>query len=427
MKPSTNKVLVIGSGAREHALAWRLSQEAEVVCAPGNAGTVSCARNVAIDATNYPALVELALTEQVELVLIGPEKPLVDGLADRLSDAGIPVWGPNAAAAQLEGSKTFAKHFMQRHGIPTADFAVFDDADAAKAYILEKNSPLVVKADGLAGGKGVVIAANAEEACAAVDSMMKAKRFGDAGCSVVIESCLEGEEISYHVLSDGEAYVPLAAAQDHKRLEDGDRGPNTGGMGAYSPPACMNKALEKEIQESIVEPTLRGMREEGRSFRGTLFVGLMIVDGRPYVLEYNVRFGDPECQVLMLRWQGSLLDVLRAGLKPGSLYQVKANWHAPAALNVVLAAQGYPIKPICGDAITGIDDTLSQLGDVAVFHAGTQCDEEGVLRSSGGRVLSISAIGDNLREAAQKAYHWADTIDYTHKIYRRDIGWRALR
>jgi phosphoribosylamine--glycine ligase len=311
------RVLIVGGGAREHALAWRLSQDrgVEVIGAPGTAGIAAIGRTVPVDPSDADQVVTLAKKESADLVVVGPEAPLVAGVVDALRDHGIEAFGPSREAAQLEGSKIFSKEFMDRHAIPTAGFAAFDDPDAATDYIERANRPLVVKADGLAAGKGVIVASNAAEAIAGVDRIMRDRAFGEAGDRVLIEECLVGEEVSYHVVSDGERFIPLAPAQDHKRAFDGDRGPNTGGMGAYSPPPVVTPAIERKILDRVVEPTLRGMAAEGRPFRGALFVGLMIVDGEPLVLEYNTRFGDPECQTLMTRWKGSVLPLIQGSAR----------------------------------------------------------------------------------------------------------------
>ncbi|MBW2405502.1 MAG: phosphoribosylamine--glycine ligase [Deltaproteobacteria bacterium] len=405
------RVLIVGGGAREHALAWRLSQDAgvEVIGAPGNAGIAAVGRTVAVDPTDTEQVVELAKRESADLVVVGPEAPLVAGVVDALRDNGIDAFGPDREAARLEGSKIFSKEFMARHDIPTAGFAVFDDPDAATRYIEEANRPLVVKADGLAAGKGVIVASNAKEAIAGVDRIMRERAFGDAGDRVLIEECLVGQEVSYHVISDGHRFIPLAPAQDHKRAFDGDKGPNTGGMGAYSPPPVVTPEIEQKILDQVIEPTLRGMTAEGCPFRGALFVGLMIVDGEPLVLEYNTRFGDPECQTLVTRWKGSLMPLIR--------------WEAPASLCVVLAAGGYPGSYAKGKVITGLEEA-SALPNVTVFHAGTALDGDAVV-TSGGRVLSVTAIGETIDEAAECAYEAAAKIEFEGKQLRHDIGWRA--
>ena len=418
------RVLIVGGGAREHALAWRLSLDegVEVIGAPGNAGIASLGRTVPVDATDPRAVRTLAEREKADLVVVGPEAPLVAGVIDALRDAGIDAFGPDREAAQLEGSKIFSKEFMARHGIPTAGFAVFDDPDAATDYIQQAGRPLVVKADGLAAGKGVIVAADTAEAVAGVDQIMRARAFGDAGNRVLIEECLVGEEVSYHVVSDGTRFVPLAPAQDHKRAFDGDIGPNTGGMGAYSPPPVVTAEVERKILDRVIDPTLRGMAADGRPFRGALFVGLMIVDGEPMVLEYNTRFGDPECQTMMTRWKGSVMPLIR-GSAQGDFGNLVPEWEAPASLCVVLASGGYPGPYEKGKPITGLD-AAAEVPRVRVFHAGTALRGDTVL-TAGGRVLSVTAIGESIDEAAEHAYAAADLIDFEGKQLRRDIGWRA--
>ena len=418
------RVLIVGGGAREHALAWRLSHDSgvEIIGAPGNAGIAAIGRTVAVDPTDADQVVALARRESAELVVVGPEAPLVAGVVDALRGNGIDAFGPDREAAQLEGSKIFAKEFMARHSVPTAGFAVFDDPDAATRYIEEANRPLVVKADGLAAGKGVIVASDAKEAIAGVDRIMRERVFGDAGNRLLIEECLVGEEVSYHIVSDGKRFIPLAPAQDHKRAFDGDKGPNTGGMGAYSPPPVVTAEVEQKVIERVIEPTLQGMAAEGRPFRGALFVGLMIVDGEPTVLEYNTRFGDPECQTLMTRWKGSAMPLIQ-GSALGDFGDLELQWEAPASLCVVLASGGYPGSYEKGKAITGLD-AAAAFPQVTVFHAGTALDGDAVV-TSGGRVLSVTATGETIDEAAQRAYEAANEIDFEGKQLRRDIGWRA--
>jgi phosphoribosylamine--glycine ligase len=418
------RVLIVGGGAREHALAWRLSQDdgVEVIGAPGNAGIAALGRTVTIDPTDADQVVELAKRESADLVVVGPEAPLVAGVVDALREHGIDAFGPDREAARLEGSKIFSKEFMARHGIPTAGFAIFDDADAAVRYIEGAKRPLVVKADGLAAGKGVIVATDAAEAIAGVDLIMRKRAFGDAGARVLIEECLVGQEVSYHVVSDGDRFIRLAPAQDHKRAFDGDRGPNTGGMGAYSPPPVVTAEVEQKIIERVIEPTLRGMAAEGRPFRGALFVGLMIVEGEPMVLEYNTRFGDPECQTLMTRWKGSVMPLIRGSAR-GDFGSLTLEWEAPASLCVVLASGGYPGSYEKGKPITGLSDAAA-VPQVTVFHAGTTFDGDAVV-TSGGRVLSVTATGETIDEAAERAYAAADKIHFQGKQLRRDIGWRA--
>ncbi|NOY92868.1 MAG: phosphoribosylamine--glycine ligase, partial [Deltaproteobacteria bacterium] len=357
--------------------------------------------------------------EAVDLVIIGPEAPLVDGLADALRAQGVPVFGPSAAAARLEGSKVFSKDFMKRHGVPTAGYRAFDDADEAEAYVREAGRPLVVKADGLAAGKGVVVASTTEQALEAVGRIMRERAFGEAGDRVLIEERLRGQEVSYHVIASGEAFVPLAPAQDHKRIFEGDRGPNTGGMGAYSPPPIVDVALEEKIVERVVRPTLAGMVEEGTPFTGALFIGLMVVDGEPEVLEYNVRFGDPESEALVCRLGHGLLPLLRAAAA-GSLEAQVPAWEHAAALSLVLASGGYPGSYEKGVAIDGVD-AAEQIPGVVVFHAGTE-RRSGQLVTSGGRVLSLTAVGADVDEAAERAYAAAERVHFAGKQLRMDIG-----
>ncbi|MEM9730942.1 MAG: phosphoribosylamine--glycine ligase [Myxococcota bacterium] len=418
------RILVVGSGAREHALAWCLAKDegVEIIAAPGNAGTAALGRNVAIDPTDAAAVVALAKRESVDLAVVGPEAPLVAGVVDALVEHGIQAFGPDRAAARLEGSKIFSKEFMARHDVPTAGFAVFDDADAATAYIEAAGRPLVVKADGLAAGKGVIVAANASEAVAGVNRIMRDREFGDAGNRLLIEECLVGQEVSYHVVADGSRFIALAPAQDHKRAFDGDRGPNTGGMGAYSPPPVVTEDVEQKILDRVIRTTLDGMAAEEHPFRGALFVGLMIVDGEPMVLEYNVRFGDPECQTLVTRWKGSLLPLI-AGSARGDFGDLTPSWEAPSSLCVVLASGGYPGSYEKGKAITGLD-AASDVPHVTVFHAGTKF-EEGQVVTSGGRVLSVTAIGENIDQAAARAYAAAAEITFDGKQHRLDIGHHA--
>ena len=417
------RVLVIGQGAREHALLWKLSQSPRVTklfASPGNGGTGSIATNIVVEGAT-DALVAWARASQIDLVVIGPEDPLVRGVADALRAENILVFGPNRDGAQLEASKSFSKEFMARHQIPTAGFRIFDDADAADAYVRDANRPLVVKADGLAAGKGVVVARDVAEALCAIDDMMRKRAFGDAGARVVIEETLLGEEISFHVVSDGERLLPLAAAQDHKRLRDHDEGPNTGGMGAYSPPPIFTDALRDEVMRTIVEPTFHGLKMEGIAFRGVLFVGLMVVAGKPYVLEYNVRFGDPECEVLMARFGGDVFDMLY-GAARGDFGKFELAWNGGAALAVVLAAENYPGPSPKGDAITINESALS---GAAVFHAGTSCAEHAVV-TNGGRVLAACASGENVDAAAKTVYSAIhNAVSFRAMQYRSDIGYRA--
>ncbi len=420
------KVLIIGSGAREHALAHRIAQDpgVSVICAPGNGGTAALGANFPVDVEDVAAIVALARREAVDLAVVGPEAPLVAGAVDALREAGVEVFGPEKRAAILEGSKIFSKEFLARHGIPTADFAIFDDADAAEAYVRAAARPLVVKADGLAAGKGVVVASSTAEAALAIDAIMRKRAFGAAGDRVLIEEVLVGQEVSYHVVSDGKRYLRMAPSQDHKRALDGDRGPNTGGMGAYSPPPVVTPEIEEKVIRKIVEPTLAGMAKEGVPYRGALFVGLMIVGDEPFVLEYNVRFGDPECESLMARWSGPVLPLF-LGAARGDFGDLEPRWAAPASLSVVLAAGGYPGPYEKGKTITGVD-AANEVEGVTVFHAGTKREGDRLV-TAGGRVLTVTAIGGDIDEAAERAYRAADRIAFEGKQLRRDIGHHARR
>ena len=422
------KILVIGSGGREHALAWKLAQSprvSEVIVAPGNAGTATegkC-RNVALKVNDLDGLLRLARDEQVAVTVVGPEVPLVAGVVDRFRAAGLRIFGPTAAAAQLEGSKAFAKDFLARHGIPTAFYAVHTEVDAALAYIRDKGAPIVIKADGLAAGKGVIVAMTLEEAEAAVRDMLSGNAFGDAGARVVIEEFLEGEEASFISMVDGTTALPMATSQDHKRVGDGDTGPNTGGMGAYSPAPVVTPQVHARIMREVVEPTVAGMAADGIAFTGFLYAGLMIdASGAPRVIEFNVRFGDPETQPVMLRLQSDLLDLVEAAID-GRLDQVQAQWDPRPSLGVVIAARRYPDAPVTGEVIEGLDAVPA---DAKVFHAGTALDADGQVVSAGGRVLCVTALGDSVADAQRRAYAGVDAISWEHAFCRRDIGWRAI-
>lgn len=418
-------MMVVGSGGREHAIASRLVRSPEVtrvICAPGNAGTGQIADNIDVAVDDVPALVAIARAHKVDLVIVGPEAPLVAGLVDALEAVGIAAFGPRKKAAILEGSKVYSKLFMARHGVPTAAFEIFDDADRADAYIRACNRPLVVKADGLAAGKGVIVANGPDEALEAIDRIMRKREFGDAGAQVVIEECLVGQEVSYHVVVAPDGHVPLAAAQDHKRLLDGDRGPNTGGMGAYSPPPIVTADLEQQILDRVVAPTLAGFIADGLDYRGALFIGLMIVNGEASVLEYNVRFGDPETEVLMARWGGDVLPLF-LGAARGRLRDVKPTWEAPAAMCVVLAAEGYPGTYAKGRVIRGLDAASRQPG-VDVFHAGTGT-RDGQVVTTGGRVLAVTARGSSINDVAKLAYAAVADIQFAGMQFRNDIGHHA--
>ena len=420
------RVLVVGSGGREHALCWAIAASPLVdalYCAPGNAGIAREATCVPIPVDDLEALVAFARGERIDFVVVGPEGPLVAGLVDRLNEAGICSFGPTAAAAVLEGSKAFTKDFCTRHGIPTAAYGRFTDAESARRYIRERGAPIVVKADGLAAGKGVVVAETVDDALAAVDAIMSDRAFGDAGAEVVVEEFMVGEEASFFALTDGAFVLPLAGAQDHKRVGDGDTGPNTGGMGAYSPAPVVDAAMAARIMAEIVEPTVAGMRDEGRSFKGVLFAGLMITAEGPRLIEYNVRFGDPECQALVMRLKSDLLPALLA-VADGQLAHVDLRWRTETALCVVMAAAGYPGDYRRGTEIRGLPE--GDGGDAVVFHAGTARDGDGRLRATGGRVLGVTALGADAAEARARAYAAVDRIDWPEGFCRRDIGWRAL-
>jgi phosphoribosylamine--glycine ligase len=426
------KVLVIGSGGREHALAWKLVQSprvSEVLVAPGNAGTAreKRMRNVALAPTDIEGLIALAHHERVDLTVVGPEAPLVAGIVDRFRAADLRCFGPRRIAAQLEGSKAFAKAFLQRRNIPTAHFAVFTELNPALDYVRRHGAPIVIKADGLAAGKGVVVANTLADAELALHDMLGAHAFGNAGARVVIEEFLEGEEASYIVVSDGSHAFPMASSQDHKRRDEGDLGPNTGGMGAYSPAPVVTPEVEQRILREVIEPTLRGMAAEGAPFIGFLYAGLMIDrHGAPKVIEYNVRFGDPETQPIMLRLKSDFLDLLEAALD-GRLDRVQVEWDPRPSLGVVIAAGGYPGKVRGGDVISGLD-TKAASGDrnVKVFHAGTKLDANGNVVTAGGRVLTACAVGDDLTQARDRAYAAARAIRFDGAFFRRDIGHRAL-
>ena len=425
------KVLVVGSGGREHALSWKLAASplvGKLYCAPGNAGIAEVAECVAVAADDIDGLVDFARRSDIDFVVVGPEAPLVGGLVDRLEGVGIKAFGPSAAGAALEGSKGFMKDICARHNIPTAGYGRFSDADAARAYVALKGAPIVVKADGLAAGKGVTVAQTVEEALAAIDEILVAGRFGRAGAELVIEEFMEGEEASFFALVDGETALPLVAAQDHKAVFDGDRGPNTGGMGAYSPAPVVTPELTAQVMERIIRPTVRAMAAEGKPFRGVLFAGLMIMrtEGGPEakLLEYNTRFGDPECQVLMKRLKSDLLPLLLASAE-GKLAGMSAEWSDEAALCVVMAAKGYPGEVEKGSEIKGLADAGAVEG-VTVFHAATKAGAGGAVLANGGRVLGVTALGGSVREAQARAYAAVDRLDWADGFCRRDIGWRAI-
>ena len=424
------RVLVVGGGGREHALCWALSASPlcdALYCAPGNPGIAAVATCLPASTEDVPGLVALAQKEKIDFVVVGPEGPLVAGLVDALTAVGIKAFGPNAKAARLEGSKAFMKDFFARHNVPTAAYGRFTDAAKAKAFIAEKGAPIVVKADGLAAGKGVLLCKSVAEAQAGVDSIMADKIFGAAGNEVVIEEFLEGEEASFFALVDGEIALPMASAQDHKAVGDGDTGPNTGGMGAYSPTPAVDGAMQARIMREIIEPTVRGLAAEGTPFKGVLFAGIMITKDGPKTLEFNVRFGDPECEVLMIRLKSDLLPALIAAVD-GQLKNFDLRWHDDVALTVVMAANGYPGMPEKGTVIDGLSDA-AKIDGVQVFHAGTKAetrDGKSVVTANGGRVLAVTATGKTVSEAQARAYKGVDAIKWPGGFCRRDIGWRAV-
>ena len=417
-------ILLIGSGGREHALAWKLAASpmlTRLYAAPGNPGIAREAELVALDIADHAAVAAFCKDKAIDLVVVGPEGPLVAGIGDDLRAAGIRVFGPSKVAAQLEGSKGFTKDLCARYGIPTAVYGRFDNARDARAYVEKTGAPIVIKADGLAAGKGVTVAMTLDEALDAVDACFEGA-FGGAGASVVVEEFMTGEEASFFCLCDGKTALPFGTAQDHKRVGDGDVGPNTGGMGAYSPAPVMTPELIEQTMREIVEPTMRGMAEMGAPFSGVLFAGLMLTDQGPKLIEYNTRFGDPECQVLMMRLKEDLLVLLNAAAD-GQLTHVSARWRDEAALTVVMAARGYPSTPEMGSVISGIDK--AEAAGAQVFHAGTAVSD-GKIVANGGRVLNVTATGSNVSEAQQKAYAAVDGLDWPEGFCRRDIGWRAV-
>ncbi|MBK0412940.1 phosphoribosylamine--glycine ligase [Chromobacterium haemolyticum] len=420
------KVLVIGSGGREHALAWRIAKSrrvSKVFVAPGNAGTALDPNLTNVDLGSVAEWVAFAKQEKIELTVVGPEAPLASGVVDAFRAEGLRIFGPTQYCAQLESSKDFAKAFMKRHGIPTAAYETFSDAAAAHAYVDAKGAPIVIKADGLAAGKGVVVALTLDEAHAAIDDMLVGNKMGSAGARVVIEDFLQGEEASFIVMVDGDHVLPMATSQDHKRLLDNDQGPNTGGMGAYSPAPVVTPAVHNRVMREIILPTVLGMKKDGHSYTGFLYAGLMIdAQGNPYTIEFNCRFGDPETQPIMARLKSDFTVLLEAGVN-GRLNQVEAEWDRRVALGVVLAAEGYPEAPRKGDLISGLPPESE---DGMVFHAGVSLDADKQLRSNGGRVLCAVGLGDSVKMAQGKAYALADQIQFAGKQLRRDIGARAI-
>ncbi len=420
------RILVVGGGGREHALVWKLAQspQAEALfCAPGNAGIAALATCVPIAPDDVEGLVRFAERERIDLTVVGPELPLTLGLVDRFAARGLRAFGPTAAAARLEGSKVFAKELLGRLGVPTAAFAVFDDPDAAVRHVRARGAPVVVKADGLASGKGVFVCATVAEALAAIDAVMRRRAFGEAGARIVVEDCLVGEELSFMAITDGTTVLPLAPAQDHKRALDGDRGPNTGGMGAYSPAPVATSALEAAVMREVMEPVVRGLAAEGVRYTGVLYAGLMVHEGRAQVLEFNVRFGDPEAQVLLVRLRADLVELL-ARACDGRLAGAEIAWDPRAAVCVVLAAAGYPGAVTGGEVIAGLE-RLAGWRDGVVFHAGTRL-VDGRVVTAGGRVLGVTALGADIGAAVDAAYAAVAEIDWPGMHFRHDIGARAL-
>ena len=420
-------ILVLGSGGREHALSWKIAQDAKVstvFVAPGNAGTANedkC-QNVQLDILDNVAIVEFAKNNQIDLIIVGPEAPLVNGVVDAARLAGLKIWGPTQYAAQLEGSKAFAKDFLKKHNIPTAFYEVFTEVAPAKAYVEQHGAPIVIKADGLAAGKGVIVAMTNDEAFAAIDDMLAGNKFGDAGSRVVIEQFLEGEEASFICMIDGNNILPMVTSQDHKRIFEGDQGPNTGGMGAYSPAPVVTDEVFQRVMDQIMRPTVDGMKKDGHDYTGFLYAGLMIdSDGQPRVIEFNCRFGDPETQPIMMRLQSSLVDLVEAGIA-GNLPS-EAQWDERKSIGVVLAAEGYPESVRKGDVISGLGQSPE---DTKIFHAGTALTEDGHVITSGGRVLCVTALGESVLEAQINALEVCGQVTFTGMQYRSDIGYRAI-
>ena len=423
------KILIIGSGGREHALAWKCAQSPKaerIYVAPGNAGThrENLMQNVDIAVDDFPALIAFAKREAIDLTIVGPEVPLVAGITDAFEEHGLACFGPSQQAAQLEGSKSFTKDFLKRHKIPTAAYETFTEIDPALEYIRKQGAPIVVKADGLAAGKGVIVAESIEVAEDAVRDMLSGNAFGDAGCRVVIEDCLVGEEASFIVMVDGSNILPMASSQDHKRAYDKDEGPNTGGMGAYSPAPVVTPAVHKRIMREVIEPTVAGLSADGMPYTGFLYAGLMIADdGTPNVIEYNCRFGDPETQPIMMRLQSDLVSLCMAAID-GRLDEYQAEWDTRSAVGVVMAAGGYPNSYAKGKVIEGLEDAAA---DTYVFQAGTSTDSAGKTVTAGGRVLCVTALGDSVTEAQKKAYARLATITFDEAQFRNDIAYRAIQ
>jgi phosphoribosylamine--glycine ligase len=417
------KILVIGGGGREHAIVWKLSQSKvvdKIYCIPGNAGISEVAECLEIESKDISALLDFVKYEWIDLTVVGPEDPLAKGIVDVFQKEGRRIIGPNQAGAQIESSKVFAKDFMKRHKIPTAEYKIFTSYTHAEEYIRLKGTPIVIKADGLAAGKGVFVCQNYDEAVDALRIIMKEKVFGSAGDKVVIEECLKGQEVSYLVFTDGKSIVPIVTSKDHKRLLDNDEGPNTGGMGTFSPNPAVTPELEQEILETVIKPTIKGLKSEGIIYKGILYAGLMIVNGKPYVLEFNCRFGDPETQVILPRLETDIIDIFMA-ISEQRLSKVNVKWSDKASLCVILASEGYPGKYRKGLSIKGLE-MVKGLKDVIVFHAGTKFNEEGAIVTSGGRVLGVTALGNDLQEARHKAYSAVGLINFEGMQYRKDIG-----
>ena len=420
------KILVVGGGGREHALAWKIAQSplvAKVYCAPGNPGTAQLAENIDLAVDQLDKLLAFALDNRIDLTVVGPEQPLSMGIVDLFESHGLKVFGPSQKAAFIEGSKAFSKDLMQKYDVPTAAYGVFTDQAEAEAFIDRTGAPIVVKADGLAAGKGVIIAQTRDEAVEAVRDMLSGNAFGSAGSRVVIEEFLTGEEASFLVITDGKRVIPLASAQDHKAIFDGDKGPNTGGMGAYSPAPVVTPAIHELAMHEVIRRTVDGMAAEGRPYRGVLYAGLMVKDGRVKTLEFNARFGDPECQPLLMRMKSDIIPVLMA-VADGDLGSLALEWHDKAAVCVVMAAEGYPGEIRKGDPISGLEQAAT-LEDVYVFHAGTRSAGNACV-TNGGRVLGVTALGDNVKEAIEKAYRGVAAITWSGVQFRKDIGHKAI-
>ncbi len=421
------KVLVIGGGGREHAIVWKLAQSKKVekiYCCPGNAGISELAECVDISVNDHEGLVNFAKYEWIDMTIVGPEAPLSKGIVDVFEKRGLRIMGPTKAAAEIEASKVFAKEFMKKYNIPTAEYRVFTSYLHAEEYVRMKGAPIVIKADGLAAGKGVIVAKTVDEAIEALKKIMKERVFGDAGERVVVEECLTGEEASYLVFTDGDTILPMASSQDHKRVFDNDEGPNTGGMGAYSPAPVVTPEVEEKIIEKVMKPAIRGLKREGRKYRGVLYAGLMIKEGEPYVLEFNCRFGDPETQPLLTRLNTDLLEIAMA-ITEGRLSTMMLEWKPEASVCVVAASGGYPGSYEKGKPIKGLD-RVKELEDVVVFHAGTAF-KDGQIVTSGGRVLGVTALGKDIRQARDRAYQALGMIEFEGMHYRKDIGLKALK